>query len=64
MSNLLELPFGASSRKVQGPSQSPGNGHEQSPTHADASLLLQAAYVAATTKSNKNSAATTILKCH
>jgi hypothetical protein len=37
MSNQLELPFGAPPGKVQDPSQSPEDGHEQSPT---SSLVL------------------------
>jgi hypothetical protein len=42
MSNPLELPFGAPLGKAQDPSQSPGDGHGQSPTRADAPPLLQA----------------------
>ena len=64
MSNLLELPFGSLPGKVQDPSQSPGDGREQSSTRANAPPLLQAIYVTTTTKSNKNSAATTIPKYH
>jgi len=42
MSNPLELPFGSPQGKVQDPSQSPGDGHEQSPTRANPPPLLQA----------------------
>jgi len=42
MSNPLELPFGSPPGKVQDPSQSPGDGHEQSLTRANAPSLLQA----------------------
>jgi hypothetical protein len=41
-SNLLVLPFGSAPGKVQDLSQSLGDGHEQSPTRADAPPLLQA----------------------
>jgi hypothetical protein len=42
MSNLLELPFGSPPGKVQDPSQSAEDDHEQSPTRANAPPLLQA----------------------
>ena len=42
MSNPLELPFGSPLGMVQDPSQSPGDGYKQSPTHANAPPLLQA----------------------
>jgi len=42
MSNPLELPFGSPPGKLQDPSQSLRDGHEQSPTRANAPPLLQA----------------------
>ena len=41
-SNLLELPFGYLPGKALDPSQSSGDGHEQSPSHAETPPLLQA----------------------
>jgi hypothetical protein len=51
--NLLTLPL-ALRRGRHKPLTITGGGQEQSPTLANASKLLQAVYVAATTKRNKN----------
>jgi len=42
MSHLLELAFDSSSRKVQAPSKSLGDGHDQLPTRVNPPPLLQA----------------------
>jgi hypothetical protein len=64
MNHLLKYLLALHEEKVKNLHKSLGDGHEQSPTHANTPLLLQAIYVAATTKSNKKIAAPMIPKCH